>query len=427
MEEVEEQLRKQLEKALEIKDENPQRSMADLEAVIHSGGPDQKLTPEIIKVKEGAITSLAELCATTGQADKLKSLLSTLRPLFVGLPKAKTAKLVRIIIDCVSRIPGTRDLQVDICREQVEWCRAEKRAFLRQRIEVRLAQLYLDSKEFQAALALISSLLSEVKRLDDKLLLVDIHLIESRVHHLLRNVPKAKAALTAGRTAANAVYTPPLLQADIDMQSGTLHTEEKDYKTAYSYFFEAFEAFASLKDPRAQRALKYMLLSKVMMGASDEVQNLIATKSTAKLAGRELDAVAEVARAHRERSLAHFEKALAEYATELRGDPLVSGQTQELYDKLLEQNLQRITEPYSRVEVAHVAGLIGLPVDLVEARLAQMILDGKLVGTLDAGSGCLELFDASGEDPVYTDALTVFSSLGKVVDTLFERSRKIVA
>ncbi|CAM9909048.1 unnamed protein product, partial [Ectocarpus sp. 12 AP-2014] len=116
-------------------------------------------------------------------------------------------------------------------------------------------QLFEQGK-YQNAVALLNKLLRELKRMDDKQLLVETHLVEARVHNALRNTPKAKAALTAARTAGNSIYISPIMQAELDDMSGTLHCEEGDYKTSFSYFLESYEAFDSQEDSRALRSLK---------------------------------------------------------------------------------------------------------------------------------------------------------------------------
>lgn len=382
------------------------------------------------KVKEQAIYKLGELYAKQGEAEKLRELLAQIRPFFSSVAKAKTAKIVRSLIDLVARIPNATSLQIELCLESIAWAKEEQRTFLRQRIEARLAALYFESESHTQALKLLTSLLREVKRFDDKLLLVEIQLIESKVQHRLRNFPKAKASLTAARTAANAIYCPPLLQAQIDMQSGTLHAEEKDYKTAYSYFFEAFEGFTSItaEDPVVKKgaihALKYMLLCKIMLNNVNDVNQIISGKMGLKFAGPDMEAMRAVATAHKQRSLKAFAEAKQQYTKELTQDPIIHNHLNELEDTLLEQNLSRIIEPFSCVEIGHVAQLIDLPEPKVERKLSQMILDKKLLGILDQGAGTLIMFDEPPPDKTYPAALETIQHMGKVVDSLFEKWQK---
>ncbi|XP_043696487.1 26S proteasome non-ATPase regulatory subunit 11 homolog [Telopea speciosissima] len=382
---------------------------------------------EALRIKELALSKLTDLLKQENRALDLQSLLTQLRPFFALIPKAKTAKIVRGIIDAVAEIPGTSDLQISLCEETVQWTRAEKRTFLRQRVEAKLAGLLTDKGDYEKALRLLSGLIKEVRKLDDKLLLVDIELLESKLHFSLKNQPKAKAALTAARTAANAIYVPPAQQGTIDLQSGILHAEEKDYKTAYSYFFEAFEAFNALGDSRAVFSLKYMLLCKIMVNQADDVAGIISSKAGLQYLGPELDAMKAVADAYSKRSLKFFETALRDYKAQLEEDPIVHRHLSSLYDTLLEQNLSRLIEPFSRVEISHVAELIELPVDHVEKKLSQMILDKKFAGTLDQGAGCLIIFDDPKPDAIFPATLETISNIGKVVDSLYVRSAKIMA
>ena len=96
-----------------------------------------------------------------------------------------------------------------------------------------------------------------------------------------------------------------------------------------------------------------------------------------------------IARAHQNRNLADFEKALRDYKAglktfsfsslfffgsltfyfkELSSDPTIRSHLAALYDTLLEQNLLRIVEPYSVVEIAYVAEMVGQERQAVEAK-----------------------------------------------------------
>ena len=65
-----------------------------------------------------------------------------------------------------------------------------------------------------------ATLLRELKKLDDKILLVEVQLMESQVYYRVGNLQKSRAALTSSRTTANSIYCPPRLQAALDLLSG---------------------------------------------------------------------------------------------------------------------------------------------------------------------------------------------------------------
>jgi 26S proteasome regulatory subunit N6 len=48
---------------------------------------------------------------------------------------------------------------------------------------------------YKASIKLISRVAKEVKKFDDKLMLVEINLLESRVYHKLQNMPKSKGTV----------------------------------------------------------------------------------------------------------------------------------------------------------------------------------------------------------------------------------------
>ncbi|KAK7018559.1 PCI-domain-containing protein [Favolaschia claudopus] len=419
------------------------------------------LTPEahaqVLREQEAALLQLGNLYRDQQNAEGLAQVITLSRGFFMSsTAKAKTAKLIRTLLNHFGSIPNSTETQIRVLEDNIAWAKKEKRIFLKHSLETRLASIHLDLHRFRPALALIEGLLTELRRLDDKLILTEVHLLESKVYRGVGNITKAKAGLTSARTSAASIYTPPPLQSALDIQSGILHAEEKDYKTAYSYFFEAFESQASAasfappvrkegegadgavpsplagseqfdaESKGAVEALKYMLLCKVMLNLPEDVHSLLSIKLAVKYAQlRDVESMRAIARAHQDRNLADFEKALRDYKDELSSDPTIRSHLAALYDTLLEQNLLRIVEPYSVVELEYVSECVGQGRQAVEAKLSQMILDKVFHGVLDQGRGCLLIFDDTEADTTYATAIDTLQQVGKVVESLYAKTVKI--
>merc|ERR1712159_297773 len=99
-----------------------------------------------IKIMEKAVTNLGKLHSVQANAGAIGDLLKELRPVFVAFPKAKTAKLVRTLLDAMSKVPDSLELQLTLVKESVEWTIAEKRTFLRRRFQTVLSYSSLWSR-----------------------------------------------------------------------------------------------------------------------------------------------------------------------------------------------------------------------------------------------------------------------------------------
>jgi len=408
-----------------IMDTDPKGAISKFREILKGRAVDQPLDVW----QERAAFRLMKLYAQVEDAGSLLALLQDLRKSFDAFTKSKRESYIKTIYDKLALIPNTDAEQIAMCEEYIEMFKGEKRNILRQKFETKLASLLSKKGEYPRALQLLSSLQTELKKLDDKLLLVELFLIESRTHHALNNLAKAKSTLTAARSNANSIYVGVQLQAEIDMQSGILNAEEKDFRTSFSYFLEAHEGFVSKDDHvNGLACLKYMLLSKIMNGQGEEVHAIVNAKNSLRFADDEvIGCLKEIADAYKISSLSKFSKILERNENLISQDVLLKTHLSDLKNDLLEKNLIRIIEPYSRVDVDRVAQLIKMSEQEVQSKLSQMILDKKFRGILDQGSGELIVFEDPIPDSTYEDSLTTIQNMGHVVNNLIRRARHLQA
>ncbi|KAK4304463.1 hypothetical protein Pmani_023586 [Petrolisthes manimaculis] len=312
-----------------------------------------------------------------------------------------------------------------MCERLVKWAQDKKRLNLRHDLELTRMNLYYDAHNFKQAETVASSVYAETKKLQDYEKNVKACLCLSRAYLAMGNVSRARASITTAKTEALKVYTPPDLQADLDFHSGIMQlAERKDMETAFSYFKEAATGFI-LRQKKA-KALKYMLLSKIMADRSDEGIKVVWSQRHIEDIDDSVKAMLRIATASDKALLAEFKQVREEEQQYLCDNAVVVSVLEELYTIMVEKNLISIVKPYERLQIDHVASCIKLPRDEVERRLSQMILDKKLSAQLDHRDDCLYMYPKQPADPTYETSISTLESLDKTVTHLHSKAKKML-
>ena len=336
--------------------------------------------------------------------------------------------LVKLTDKLISKLKKKKELLDDVvkvCEEITKFCDETNNISMKSKIQTRLAEIYYIHEHYAKALEICNKVIFDLKRYEDNLGLIQLLLLESKIHYVTNGISKSKAALTSVKTLVTKVYVEPKLQANIDMQAGILAAHEKDFNLAYSYFFEAFDVYNIPNQKRRNkglRAFQYMILSKIVGDHIEEVNNVVLSKQGKDYLGKEVDALRSIESAVKEKSIKLLKENI-EKNQEYFKDPIIRYHINNLHNDLLEKNLIKIIKPYSVVEIDFVAKSIGLNYQDVLNKLRQMILDKKINGILDQGKGSLIIYDVESSNPYLDKSIETFKNLEKVVEALDKKVR----
>lgn len=114
-----------------------------------------------------------------------------------------------------------------------------------------------------------------------------------------------------------------------------------------------------------------MLMCKVMSNNKEDFNALLNGKFGLKYStDSHIQSIKAVAEAHFGASVVALSKVFREFKKEIEGDEVVNNHTKLLYENLLEKNLFKIIDSYTRVDIVYIAKKLSLDQGVIERKLS---------------------------------------------------------
>ncbi|KAM0672144.1 26S proteasome regulatory subunit rpn6 [Ordospora colligata] len=338
-----------------------------------------------LEEKENAVFATLNAYVSRGDYTSVADTIVELKDMWQDLTTARVTKIIKAFFETIPYCEESFEAILNLLERLITWADSEGKKMLRLDLQCKRIYALLKTGKYVDTIDQVGEVMRELKKYDDKVNLITLHVYESKALYELKNISKSRACLTSARVLAVSAYCPSHLQAQIDLLSGMYICDERNYGVASSYFIEALEGFTLGKlDAEACVALRYLILSKIMANKCDEVAVVLRNKSTMNhLDDRTVKTLLNISIACKDRDLKTYSDVLVTNSDVIGQDAFIYAHMQYLYDALLEKNIVKIVEPYSVVRIDFIARMLCFDVDVIEKKLRKMILDKMVCGTLD--------------------------------------------
>lgn len=342
--------------------------------------------------KENASYELANILIKEQKYDELCKFCQSLRKLWPGLTGARASKIMKKITFLIP----TSDLSKAIIfiEKMIEWCDKEGIKYLKLYFQTKRVGILFELRDFTKCLKNIKILNIELKKMNDKINLINLYIYESKTFYEMQNLTRAKASLTSARALAVTTYSPFYVQAQIELLAGMYICEDRNYSTAHANFMEALDGFHQTKmTNEALIVVRYLVLSKIIIGKWTDLNGLLKSKNVVPYIGDNIVKILlQLSEACKKRNLSEFDSQIRENYEKIRDNFILSHLTH-LKELLLDANILKLLEPYLNVSISFLADKLNFPVQAIESKLRAMILDKKISGILDYYTGTLVLYE----------------------------------
>ncbi|KAI5172456.1 26S proteasome regulatory subunit N6 [Nematocida sp. LUAm3] len=342
------------------------------------------------------------------------------------ISKASSSILLKNTLDILEKEGLNKKQTMALYDKMISWASSNKRNLLKLDFKMRKAELLLALSEYKECLSLIDETAKVLKQTDDKLGLVRLYYLESKVYYELKNLPKAKSSLTLARSTLTFVYCPPRLQAKIDLLNGIYLADEREYKTATAHILEALEGFSIAQDKKETvRCGRYLVLMKTMEGKTKEA---FATLSHKFLSPHKSDKCIEmlckITKCVEERNLKKCNEIIHSGMQDISSDAFLMSHLVYLCDNLIDSNILKIIEPYSTISVQYIGEVLGFDIPTIENRVRRMILDGRIKGNIDQETMCIIIKTQKTKEKQHSSISEVLSVLSDATSVISSQSNK---